>query len=112
MYLGRILAEEKDLSLDGEAIDGEAGVLLAQQLRPDVILMDVHLPGINGLEATSRIKEQLVETIVIVLSVDEVYRDAAAKCGADAFLPKFSSISDILALIRRLRPMKAMPAPD
>ena len=43
----------------GEAADGEAGVLLAQQLTPDVILMDVHMPGMNGLEATSRIKEHL-----------------------------------------------------
>jgi DNA-binding NarL/FixJ family response regulator len=107
-YLQRILAEQEDLILEEEAADGEAAILLAQQLRPDVILMDIHLPGIDGLNATRRIKEQLARTAVIILSNDEVYRDVAEICGADAFLPKCSSISQILAVIRRVQPSKAV----
>jgi len=106
-YLRRILLEQEDLFLEGEAADGEAGILLAQQLRPDVILMDVHLPGIDGLDATRRIKEQLARTAVVILSNDEAYHDAAADCGADAFLSKYSSISEILAAIRRVQPAQA-----
>ena len=105
--LREILAEQKDLSLDGEAPDGEAGVLLAQQLRPDIIFMDIHMPGMSGLEATRRVKEHLAGTTVIILSADETYRDSVAECGADAFLSKYSSISEILAVIRRVRPRKA-----
>ena len=105
--LREILAEQKDLSLDGEAADGEAGVLLAQQLRPDVIFMDLHMPGIGGLEATRRVKERLAGTTIIILSADETCRNAVATCGADAFLSKYSSISEILTVIRRVRPTKA-----
>jgi DNA-binding NarL/FixJ family response regulator len=101
-YLRRILLQQEDLILEGEAADGEAGILLAQQLRPDVILMDIHLPGMDGLHATRRIKEHVARTAVVILSDDEAYRDAAADSGADAFLPKCSSISEILAAIRRL----------
>jgi len=103
-YLRRILLEQEGLVLEGEAADGEAGILLAQQLRPDVILMDIHLPGVDGLDATRRIKEDHpARSAVIILSNDETYRDAAAACGADAFLSKCSSISEILSVIRRVR---------
>lgn len=106
-YLRRILRQQEGLILEGEAADGEAGILLAEKLMPDVVLMDVHLPGMNGLNATRRIKEQLPQTTIIILSSDEAYRDAAANFGADAFLSKCSSISEMVAAIRRVRPSKA-----
>jgi DNA-binding NarL/FixJ family response regulator len=105
-YLQRALSQQEDLILEGEAADAEAGVLLAQQLKPDVILMDIHLPGMDGLDATRRIKGQLPRTAVIILSSDETCRDAAGGSGADAFLSKSSSISEILAAIRRVQPSK------
>jgi DNA-binding NarL/FixJ family response regulator len=64
-YFRRILAKQEDLILEAEAADGEAGILLARQLRPDVILMDIHLPGMDGLNATRCVKEKLARTAVI-----------------------------------------------
>jgi DNA-binding NarL/FixJ family response regulator len=107
--LRRILEEQQDLLLVAEATDGEEGVRLAQQLKPDVILMDIDMPGINGLQATRRIKENLAGTTVLILSAldSEAYGERAAECGADAYLPKTTSISEILAVIRCGRPTKA-----
>lgn len=108
-YLRRILTEQADLILEAEAADGETGILLARQLKPDVVFMDIHLPGIHGLEATRRIKENQARAMIIILSSDEVYRGAAESCGADAFLSKCSSISEILAVIRRVQPKAGCP---
>src|SRR5437879_2083869 len=107
--LRRIVEEQRDLMLVAEAADGEEGVRLAQQLKPDVILMDIDMPGINGLQATRRIKESLAGATVFLLSAwdSEAYGERAAECGADAYLPKTTSISEILTVIRCGRPTKA-----
>jgi DNA-binding NarL/FixJ family response regulator len=107
--LRRILEEQQDLILVGEAPDGEEGVRLAQQLKPEVILMDIDMPGINGLQATRRIKENLADTTVLLLSAldSEAYRERAVECGADTYLPKTTSIFEILSVIRRVRPKAA-----
>ena len=85
---------------------GEAVVRLAQQSKPDVVLMDIDLPDLDGLEAIRRIKAAQPGTKVIVLSaVDgETYRKAAAKLGADAFLLKGAEISELLSVVGWGRP--------
>jgi DNA-binding NarL/FixJ family response regulator len=107
--LRRILEEQQDLMLVAEAPDGEEGVRLAQQFMPDVILMDIDMPGTNGLQATRRIKENLAGATVLLLSAldSEACRERAAECGADTYLPKTTSIFEILSVIRRVRPTKA-----
>jgi DNA-binding NarL/FixJ family response regulator len=95
----------------GEAADAEEVVRLAQQLKPDVVLMDIDLPGLDSLEAIRRVKASLPATKIIMLSaVDgETYSKAAEKSGADIFLSKSAPISEILSVIRHGRSAKAAP---
>ena len=76
----------------GEAESGEASVAMAAELAPDLVLMDVNLPGINGLEATRQILAASDEVIVLLLSTYEEaeYAPRAAECGAAAYIPKSS----------------------
>jgi len=74
----------------GEAETGEASVEMAGELTPDLVLMDVNLPGIDGLEATRRILANEDPPIVLLLSTyeEEEYAPRAAECGAAAYIPK------------------------
>jgi DNA-binding NarL/FixJ family response regulator len=74
----------------GEAADGEASVEAVAALRPDVVLMDVNLPGIDGMEATRRIRAAFPRIMVLLVSTRESHELAgqAAECGAVAYLPK------------------------
>lgn len=78
----------------GEAETGEDSVAMAEALQPDLVLMDVNLPGINGLDATRQILEGAVgppgTVVVLLLSTyeEEEYAPRAAECGAAAYIPK------------------------
>ena len=74
----------------GQAATGEEGVEMATKLAPDLVLMDVNLPGIDGLEATRRILAGEDPPIVLLLSTyeEEEYAPRAAECGAAAYVPK------------------------
>jgi DNA-binding NarL/FixJ family response regulator len=74
----------------GEAETGEDGVSMASELSPDLVLMDVNLPGIDGLEATRRILASEAPPVVLLLSTyeEEEYAPRAAECGAAAYIPK------------------------
>ena len=76
----------------GEAETGEDSVALAQDLQPDLVLMDVNLPGINGLDATRQILGESDTVVVLLLSTYEEaeYAPRAAECGASAYIPKSS----------------------
>jgi DNA-binding NarL/FixJ family response regulator len=102
--LKRILAKDGNLNVVGEAKDGSEAVELALALSPDLILMDLAMPRVNGLEATRRIKVERPETKVIIFTQhqDDVYRQAAAQSGADAFLPQASPVPGLMATLRRV----------
>jgi DNA-binding NarL/FixJ family response regulator len=75
----------------GEAETGEASVEESERLKPDLVLMDVNLPGINGLEATRRILKNSNGTVVVLLLStyeEEEYAPRAAECGASTYIPK------------------------
>jgi len=78
-------------------------VRLAHQLKPDVILMDIDMPGTNGLQATRRIKDSLAGATVLLLSAwdSEAYRQGPADCGADNYLLKTMPISESLCHPKR-----------
>jgi DNA-binding NarL/FixJ family response regulator len=83
----------------GDAGTGQEAVQLVEERRPDVILMDVQMPGLDGLEATRIIKNRWPQVKVVVLTMHGSYRIDALAAGADAFLLKGCSDQDLLAAI-------------
>ncbi|MBI3536820.1 MAG: response regulator transcription factor [Chloroflexi bacterium] len=88
--LRRVLELEPELSIEGEAADGQEALMKAKALKPQVILMDVNLPGKNGLQVTREIKADLDEIAVIVLTAyhDDEQMLHALRSGASAYFPK------------------------
>jgi DNA-binding NarL/FixJ family response regulator len=83
----------------GEAETGEEGVELARTLEPDLVLMDVNLPGINGLDATRQILRDSGRVVILLLSTyeEDEYGPRAAECGAAGYIPKSAFGPDRLA---------------
>ncbi|HUL85877.1 MAG TPA: response regulator transcription factor [Actinomycetota bacterium] len=87
----RMVVEATDgFDVVGEAETGEDSVTMARELAPDLVLMDVNLPGINGLDATRQILDGSDAVVVLLLSTyeEEEYAPRAAECGAKAYIPK------------------------
>jgi len=108
-FVRRVLDKESDTSVVGEALDGHEAVRKAENLKPNLILMDMDLPRMDGLEATRRVKASLPGTVIVMLgSLDgPAYREAAARSGADGFMPKTTPIAQILSTIRHWSPPKS-----
>jgi DNA-binding NarL/FixJ family response regulator len=106
-----IVVQEPDCHVVGEAEDGAEAMRLAQALRPDIVLLDLAMPRVNGLEALRRIKAERPTTKIIIVTVhaEDVYRRAAADSGADAFLLKKTLVSVLLPTIQRLRGSTSPP---
>lgn len=79
-----------------EATNGEEAIGSVEQARPDIVLMDVHMPVMNGLEATRRIKEHWPQVRIIALSIYGDYQVDALVAGADAFVSKGESPEKLL----------------
>lgn len=93
---------EPDLMVVGEAADGSAAVELAIRLRPQVVITDVAMPGLNGLEVTREVVRRLPGTRVVVLSMyaNEGYIQQALRYGASAFVLKDSQAADLIRAVR------------
>jgi DNA-binding NarL/FixJ family response regulator len=104
ILIRQLLAEEPDLHVVGEAANGMDAIRMADQLRPEIILMDLVMPGINGLEAMRRIKVNRPATKVIITTVhsESAYLKAAEASGTDAFLVKRTLMTNLVPTIRRL----------
>jgi DNA-binding NarL/FixJ family response regulator len=97
-----ILEERADLELAGEATDGEQAIALARELDPDVILMDVRMPNLDGVEATRRLVEGGTRARILVLTTFDLdeYVYAAIRAGASGFLLKDVEPADLVDAIR------------
>jgi two-component system response regulator NreC len=97
-----ILAAQPDMEIAGEAGNGREAVELAQKLKPDVVVMDVTMPELNGIEATRRLIELSPRTRVLALSMhkDNVYVREILRAGARGYLLKDSADADLLAAVR------------
>lgn len=103
--LAGLLSMEEDLTVVGQAANGETAVAQAVALRPDVVTMDLRMPGLSGVEATSQIMAQADErwhphVLVLTTSDDDDSITAALEAGASGYLLKSASADDIIAAIR------------
>jgi DNA-binding NarL/FixJ family response regulator len=109
-----ILAGQDDIEVIGEAEDGNAAVELTEQLRPDVALMDIRMPGIDGIEATRRIAARGIATRVLVLTTFDIddYVYEAMKAGASGFLLKTAPPQQLADAVRTIAAGDALLAPS
>jgi two-component system, NarL family, response regulator LiaR len=101
----RLMLEQKpEFDVIGEGRDGQDAVTMAGQLRPDVILMDLSMPRMSGLEAITQIHEQIPEIHILVLTSfsDDNNLVAAVKAGATGYLLKDSSPADLIAALKHV----------
>jgi PAS domain S-box-containing protein len=100
--LARLLQDQPDIEVVGEAADGFAAVRLSHELQPDIIIMDVTMPKLNGIEATRKISAEMPDVRVIGLSFHEEEDMAKAMCkaGAAAYLSKGGPSEDLITAIR------------
>lgn len=103
--LRSMLELEPDLKVLGVAADGREAIRLASQLRPEVVIMDIAMPRLNGLEATRQIVRLLPNTRVVILSAhgDDAYRSRAAEAGAAAYLLKTITLEGLCETIRKVK---------
>jgi two-component system nitrate/nitrite response regulator NarL len=100
--LAGIINAQADMEIIGEASDGFEAVVKAQELKPNLILMDVQMPGIDGLETTRRIKQALPDTAIVMLTVrdDNERLFEAIKNGVQGYLLKTINSREMLTLLR------------
>ncbi|MRJ77857.1 response regulator [Aeromicrobium sp. SMF47] len=109
-----ILGVEDDLEVVGEAADGAAAVERARELSPDVVLMDVQMPRMDGIEATRRVVTQMPGCRVLILTTfdDDEYLFAALQAGASGFLLKNCPPDDLVSAIRVVAQGHSLLAPE
>jgi two-component system response regulator NreC len=103
--LRSLLDAETDIEVVGEAGDGRQAVQQVGELHPDIVLMDITMPGLNGLEATRQIKQRYPEVQVLVLTMHatEEYIRQILRAGASGYLVKQAAVSELVLAIRAVQ---------
>ena len=112
--IARMLLDDGGIEVVGEACSGEESIDSVRKLAPDVVLMDLKMPGIGGLEATRRIKRQneKVKVVVVTACVDDPYPAHVMESGATAYVSKSSHISEMIRAIKQVYDGKRYLSPD
>jgi two-component system response regulator NreC len=97
-----ILEQQEGLRVVGEAGDGREAVLLAEKMKPDVLVMDIGMPNLNGIEASRQVSTRFPEIAIVILSMhsDEGYILRALRAGARSYLLKDSAEADLVRAVR------------
>jgi two-component system, NarL family, response regulator NreC len=100
--LKRLIHEQPDIVVVGEAGDGAATVQKVQELRPDVVVMDISMPGMNGLVATKKLKELRPDVVIVTLTrhADDAYLQELLRAGASGYVLKQSAPNELIQAIR------------
>lgn len=111
--LRMILDKHEDLIVAGEADDGRQAVALADQLQPDIVVMDIAMPNLNGIDAAKQIvaRHPRIEIVFLSMNSDETYVLRALKSGAKAYLLKDSAEADLIEAVRSVRQGKSYFSP-
>ena len=109
-----LLEHEADIEVVGEATTGRDAVRLARKLEPAVVVMDIAMPLLNGLEATRQIRKCLKQTKVLILSAhsDDAYVEQVAELGASGFLLKQTSSHNLATAIREIKKGRTFFSPE
>jgi two-component system response regulator NreC len=109
-----LLANEEEIEVIGEAKDGREALTIIEETLPDVILMDIAMPGLNGLEATRRIKKKFPRMKVLVLTMytNEEYIFQILNAGANGYLVKETAFQDLISAIKAVYKNEAFMSPS
>ena len=102
--LRMIIENQSDMEVVGEADDGEAGLQLVRQRKPDIALVDLHMPNVNGIEVTERVRRGKLNTRVVILTVaaDAPFPRRLLEAGASGYLTKGCPADELLKAIRQI----------
>lgn len=100
-----MLRREPDIEIVGEAGDGQEAILLVEELKPDLVIMDVRMPVLSGVEATRYIRQSSPDVHVLVLTAhdDDEYVFSLLQAGASGYLLKTAPVSELIKAIRRVK---------
>jgi len=112
--LGRIVGAQEGMEVVGVAHDGESGVKMCSELRPDVILMDINMPIMDGVTATGKIRDLLPDAKILILTVhaDDVHVFQGIKAGATGYLLKDCTPEDLSRAIKTVNAGDTIMAPE
>jgi len=110
--LGSLLDLEEDMEVVGKASDGASAVELVRQLRPDVCIMDIEMPGLSGLEAAEQLKESNCKVIILTTFARTGYFERAVKAGVGGYLLKDSPSEELASTIRSVLAGRRVYAPE
>ncbi|WP_280562245.1 UvrY/SirA/GacA family response regulator transcription factor [Chromohalobacter sp. 48-RD10] len=112
--IARMLDSEDDLHVIAEAVDGEEAVNMAREMRPDIVLMDIRMPGIGGLEATRKIMRGMsdIKVVIVTAFLEEAFAQRFMDAGAAGFISKGTELNEMVRAIRAIFGGQRYISPD